>query len=597
MSAAPTPPSEEFPNAMAENWAKKGANSYYYAHKNTSKVADLSYGEGPKLISSKDSSKAGVEEETKRKRVVISSFSWADCTKTVKIYIELPGLDAVPSEKIEISSTSTSFSLLVSIEDVDHILEVKSLYDEISSCRLKRKDKNRLVLILEKVKEFTCASSSSLSLHQKQVIIVTRHGIRVPFPPEAHQPASIFSRDKSRNWFSDPTLWGANKIAALTSHGKKVIELMGDYMAKAVLPPTPYNFTVYADLDSTRRDIETAEAFMRGAWPQLNYTVDDWNSKHPMYMKRLMNQGNTSTPLCSVNGDLEDVVLSEVGGNLTQISVEAKELIEELNNDLDCCQPIVCAIAKNITVKEASQSPCTLMDIPSKWEGRKRYWEVFGSPLSKASSLVEYVQLLYLNGMPWQQLVPNMTFSSLKNLMHIHEESMAIASDFWNARSAASEMLVHLTSTFEQRRSGKDIKGLLSKPSDSLIYYAAHDINIYLLRRLLRLNWLTESYNPNESPPGGFLMFELLSNEQSEFFVKAFFVTQSYEQQRNLIELTQESPASKVFAIIGTCANGPERSCPFTQFKKLVLQEANLDCVSLVDPNVLREKGVNVVVS
>ena len=30
---------------------------------------------------------------------------------------------------------------------------------------------------------------------------------------------SIFSRD-DRDWLSDPTKWGAAKIAALTSHGK-----------------------------------------------------------------------------------------------------------------------------------------------------------------------------------------------------------------------------------------------------------------------------------------------------------------------------------------------------------------------------------------
>ena len=36
-----------------------------------------------------------------------------------------------------------------------------------------------------------------------------------------------------------------------------------------------------------------------------------------------------------------------------------------------------------------------------------------------------------------------------------------------------------------------------------LVYYAGHDINLYFLRTLLRLHWLTSSWNADESMPGG----------------------------------------------------------------------------------------------
>ena len=35
--------------------------------------------------------------------------------------------------------------------------------------------------------------------------------------------------------------------------------------------------------------------------------------------------------------------------------------------------------------------------------------------------------------------------------------------------------------TIEQLALGKDVTGLLSKPTDRLVYYAGHDINIYFL--------------------------------------------------------------------------------------------------------------------
>jgi hypothetical protein len=191
-------------------------------------------------------------------------------------------------------------------------------------------------------------------LHQERVLIVTRHGIRVPFAPIEHQPATVFSRDPTREWFADPQAWGAAKIAELTPHGKDVISIMGAHMvrkpplwshscaqtislprqsrekhrkyekkrrfpqAEVVLPPTPYNFTVYADLDHTRRDIQTAEAFMRGAYPEANFSVGPWGEAHPDYLAKLMNQGNVSTARCPVSGDLEAVIAGEVGGDFAR---------------------------------------------------------------------------------------------------------------------------------------------------------------------------------------------------------------------------------------------------------------------------------------
>ena len=75
--------------------------------------------------------------------------------------------------------------------------------------------------------------------------------------------------------------------------------------------------------------------------------------------------------------------------------------------------------------------------------------------------------------------------------------------------------LAHLSATIEQLLGGASNPSLKSKPNDKMVYYAGHDINIYFVRKLLGLQWLTESYNPNQSPPGGMLRFELLRPSQS----------------------------------------------------------------------------------
>lgn len=118
--------------------------------------------------------------------------------------------------------------------------------------------------------------------------------------------------------------------------------------------------------------------------------------------------------------------------------------------------------------------------------------------------------------------------------------------------------------------------------------------NIYLIRRFLRLNWVTTSFNPNQSPPGGMLVFVLYSTKAAkgkDYFVKAFFMTQSMRQQREASTLTEADPASRVFAIMPGCADGPELSCPFDDFKRLVLSQIKPECVQLVDPSVLAVKS------
>jgi len=483
-------------------------------------------------------------------------------------------------------------------------------------------------------------------LTRERTLIITRHGIRVPFPPFEGHPISIFSRDSSRPWLPDPSSWGAAKIAALTAHGKKVIQLMGAHFAATVLPPKPYDFTVYSDLDHTNRDIQTAEAFMRGAWPEKNFSIDPWDLAHPTYMALLFNQGNASASPCTMSGTLPDVIKGEIGGDFERVSAEASVDIMRLNGALDCCTPDVCKLAGRLRTSGGLVANCTLMDIRTYWEGRSHYWEDFRGPISVAASLIEYLQLMYLNGLDWQAVARGsngppssssaaLSATELRALMHMHERIMGIADDHWNAQHAGSELLVHMAATLLQRvEPSSALSGLRSSPSDRLVYYAGHDINIYLLRRLLGLSWLTDSYNPDESPPGGFLTIELYSmsaNASSsspqvggteadaaeggggggggggddgsaggrrseppaataagkQYFVKIFFMSQSYDQQRHATPLTAADPASRAFALIPSCASGPELSCPFPDFKRLVLSVVRRECVRLVDPSVL----------
>lgn len=438
-------------------------------------------------------------------------------------------------------------------------------------------------------------------LQQERVLAITRHGIRVPYPPLAGMGYDVYSTDGSREWFGNFSDWGADQVAALTSHGLNVIYEMGRNFKEDLLANASGTFTIYSAVDSTKRDINTAIQFFRGAVPEANVTEESMygpaDSSQLEYVQFLLNQADKNVTGCPSSATLPGVIAGETGGSLSALSIEQQEAILALSDHLDCCKPELCIHQGNSSFGER----CTLMSLPTRWEGQKLYWEDFTGPLTVAGKLMEYVQLLYLNGMAWNKLVPNMTESQLASLMRLHEKSVGIASDYWNAQNAGSELLVHLAATMQQVVQEEDIKGLHSKRSDSLVYYAAHDINIYFIRELLRLNWLTESYNPNQSPPGGMLLFVLYSSSSStltgraakakSYYVKAFFTSQSMRQQRDGSKLSTADPASRVFAIIPGCAGGPELSCPFEEFKRLVLKEVKQECVQLVDPRVLADES------
>lgn len=107
-----------------------------------------------------------------------------------------------------------------------------------------------------------------------KLIVVSRHGIRVPFPPD--HGADAYSQD-GREWFTNATAWGANATACLTDHGATVLSKMGGYFthnlttgSDAILSGTCDGLgkvTVYADEDSTKRDIKSAQAFFKGMYP------------------------------------------------------------------------------------------------------------------------------------------------------------------------------------------------------------------------------------------------------------------------------------------------------------------------------------------
>ena len=153
---------------------------------------------------------------------------------------------------------------------------------------------------------------------------------------------------------------------------------------------------------------------------------------------------------------------------------------------------------------------CGLMNTGPRVFDASNFWSVYNGTLDQASAISEYLQLMYMNGMDTSVVAPGITERDIGKFIRLHtlnvrtsSGSAAVASSF------GSPLLAHLTATMQTLITGESVAGIHARHTDRLVFYAGHDINIYYLRELLNLNWLTESYAINEAPFGGMLRFEL----------------------------------------------------------------------------------------
>ncbi|CAK0833306.1 unnamed protein product [Prorocentrum cordatum] len=110
----------------------------------------------------------------------------------------------------------------------------------------------------------------------------------------------------------------------------------------------------------------------------------------------------------------------------------------------------------------------------------------------------------------------------------------------------------------------------------ALAAYFGHDTNLQFLRRMLKLNWLSEGWWPNLAEPGSLLVFELYEEPGGSESVRLLKVAATPRQQRRAEPLTTEAPPSVVPLWIPGCRG---LFCPMSQFAALAGAAIRRECV------------------
>jgi len=139
------------------------------------------------------------------------------------------------------------------------------------------------------------------------------------------------------------------------------------------------------------------------------------------------------------------------------------------------------------------------------------------------------------------------------------------------ARIQGSNLLSHILHSMDQAAKGSAVPGSLGKPGDRLLVIVGHDTNLSNLAGMLGISWLLDGYQPNDTPPGGALVFELWQHGDHEMSVNTYYLAQSLEQMRKALPLTLDSPPLKSPVFVPGCSTADQKfSCPWKTFQDIV---------------------------
>jgi len=378
----------------------------------------------------------------------------------------------------------------------------------------------------------------------KYVAIVSRHGVRSPT-----WDAARLNEYSAQPWPE----WGVAP-GELTPHGRDLIKLMGAYYGEWLTKEHLLNSPGCRDAgrvriiaDTSQRTLETGRALAESLMPGCGIAIQSQreDQKDPLF-----SGAGTPDP---------ELSLSAVRDRL---GPDSQKLVADHRAAIDALQLIL--TGGRSALRRLLEPPLEIgVSLSSKTV------ELTG-PFSVGSTLSENLLLEYANGFQG----PNLGWGRLtrENLLQVLEVH-AVYADLMRrtaylARVRGSNLLAHVLLSMEQAVSGKPVPGALGLPGDVLLILSGHDTNLSNLSGMLGLSWRLDGYQPDDTPPGGALVFSLWRDDAGQYSVTAQYIAQSPDQMRNGDRLTMAAPPVSQKVSIPGCHT--DSGCPWDRFKVTV---------------------------
>ena len=316
---------------------------------------------------------------------------------------------------------------------------------------------------------------------------------------------------------------------------------------------------VYFWADNGERTIETGRALAEGMLPGCKVEVHSAPAGTPDPLFKPLDAG--------VGHADPDLAVAAVSG---RIGGHPEALLAAYRPALETMQQVLTA------GKKVKQS---LLELPVSLAPVAGGLAEMRGPLTTAASLAEDFLLEYTNGMQGHDLGwGRLTEANLRQMMALHiAYADLVRRTPQIGRTSASNLLSHVAKAMEQAATGKAVPGVIGKVGDRMLVIVGHDGNLSNIQGTLNLTWLLPGYQPNDTPPGGALVFELWRQTAGgAYSVRTYYTAQTMEQMRKAVPLTPDSPPAKAKVFVPACGTAKEGlPCEWKAFQHTI--EASID--------------------
>jgi 4-phytase/acid phosphatase len=361
----------------------------------------------------------------------------------------------------------------------------------------------------------------------RYVVIITRHGVRSP----------TWVSDRLNQYSAEPWPdWGVPP-GNLTPHGRVLMQLMGTYYREWLLTEHLLSSQgcgeagrIYIHADTDQRTLETGRALAEALLPDCTVAVHSApeGSHDPLF-------GGIGKPDLEVAAKAVQERLATQSKDVHRAAFETLQYV--LTGGTAPAKPL--ELPQEITVSATGKSI------------------QINESFSVASTLGENLLLEYTNGMRGKDLGwGRLNADNLLRILELH----ALSSDLtrrtpYLARAKGSNLLEHVLLSMEQAEAGKAVPGAMGPPEAAVLIISGHDTNLSSLSGMLGLSWHLPGYQPDDTPPGGALIFSLWKRPgKANYFVRAQYLAQTLEQMRSATPVTLAAPPAKEDLAVPGCA-------------------------------------------
>lgn len=397
-----------------------------------------------------------------------------------------------------------------------------------------------------------------------KVVIVSRHGVRAP----TKMPALIREVTPD-NWPAWPV-----KLGDITPRGEALVTQLGVYYRawlrqQGMLPVQgcPVAGWGYAWTDVDQRTRKTGEAFLAGLAPGCGLLIH-----HQRELQRVDPLFHpVKAGLCRLAAEpMRQAIEAQAGMPLAALNHHYRAALAHMDQTLHFSASPYCQAQQH-------GGACTLAAMmPSALQLSAAGEIKLHGAVGLSATLAEMFLLQQAQGMAqpaWGRITTAVQWRSLLSL-HNAQFDLLSRTDYI-ARHRGTPLLHTVIQALNDQTPA--LTGLTRQ--NRLLLLVGHDTNLANLSGLLQTPW-TLPGQPDNTPPGGELVFERWLDGAGQPWVRVRVVYQTLAQLRQQTPLSLETPPHQVSLSLPGCRDAtPNGLCPLAEFSRLMTARLEPGCL------------------